>query len=216
MYYGWSCYSPFGGKQTNKQTNRSVVLGGYFKNVSHLLGRGSINQGCRRRLVRTRACLCSAGFAYFSNDQFSKLILILQKMLLGFTQLVAIRELCWGDHLSICFFFLYSQLSSLGRCWIATLPIAFNFHCRCCTFARGMIYMFRPVVSRSVFIKAVSGVGWVEQGCVFKPFFVLKAPFAEQLTHESSMVSYSQRNPIEENRPAWMRVRDSSTPFSYG
>lgn len=44
----------------------------------------------------TRVRLCSAGFAYFSNDQFSELILILQKMLPGFMQLVAIRGLCWG------------------------------------------------------------------------------------------------------------------------
>lgn len=41
--------------------------------------------------------VCAAGFAYFSNDRFAKLILTLQKMLLGFPQLMAIKELCWGD-----------------------------------------------------------------------------------------------------------------------
>lgn len=65
--------------------------------------------------MRTRVRLCSAGFAYFSNDQFSKLILILQKMLVGFTQLVAIRGLCWGDYLSIySFFSLASRLTLEG------------------------------------------------------------------------------------------------------
>lgn len=80
----------------NKQTNRSVVSGAYFK-IHHLPGRGSISQGCRRRLVHARAHVYSAGFAYFSNDRYSKLILTLQKMLLGFMQLMAIKELCWGD-----------------------------------------------------------------------------------------------------------------------
>lgn len=51
----------------------------------------------------TRVRLCSAGFAYFSHDQFFKLILILQKMLPGFTQLLAIRGLCWGDYQSVSF-----------------------------------------------------------------------------------------------------------------
>lgn len=117
--------------------------------------------------------------------------------------------------LSICFFFHYSQLSNLGRCWIAAFPIAFNFHCsRCIPLLEW--YIFRSVASLSVFIKAGSGVEWAEQpfqAVCFYTIFVLNAPFSEQLTHESSVVSCFQRNPIEENRPAWMRVRDSSTPF---
>lgn len=47
--------------------------------------------------MRTRVCVCFAGFAYFSNGHFSKLILILQKMLLGFTHMMAIKELGQGD-----------------------------------------------------------------------------------------------------------------------
>lgn len=127
--------------------------------------------------MRTRVRLCSAGFAYFSNDQFSKLMLILQKMLLGFTQLVAIKGLCWVDYLSVCFSFYYIQLSNLGRCWIAALAIAFNFHCRCCIPLLEEWYIFRSVVSRSVFIKAGSGrSGWNNPSRLLLSHFCSQGP----------------------------------------
>lgn len=59
--------------------------------------------------MHTRVRVCSAGFAYFSNDRFSKLILILQKMLLGFMQLMAIKELRWGDMCPVWREFTISQ-----------------------------------------------------------------------------------------------------------
>lgn len=63
--------------------------------------------------MRTRVRVCSAGCAYFSNDQLSKLILILQKMLLGFRQLMAIKELCWGVMCSVWREFNCTQCISL-------------------------------------------------------------------------------------------------------
>lgn len=77
--------------------------------------------------MRTRVRVCSAGSAYFSNDRVSKLILILQKMLLGFTQLMTIKELCWGDtcpvwrefnyYLSAYFFFAIANCALIVEPW---------------------------------------------------------------------------------------------------
>lgn len=98
-------------------------------------------------------CACVFQALHISPmTSFSKLILTLQKMFLGFMQLMAIKEPCWGDTCPFwrdfnCYLLAFLKLfiyffsvancalilfDSLGRCWISAVSTVFKQNHRCC------------------------------------------------------------------------------------